>query len=323
MNSGEAREYMNWLGSKKEPFVFMIDFEIARPLVFRRDEAAANGLLFSFNGVGNFTSFQALRTSFRFTRQPVGFPEYKKAFDRVFRHLHEGNSYLVNLTFPTPIETDLTCTEILFGCPARYRLMLEGVCVVFSPETFITIRNRTISSHPMKGTIDASLKDAERLVLEDPKETAEHHTIVDLIRNDLSMVADSVRVKRFRYVERLTTNYKDLLQVSSEISGELPPNYHHRMGDILFTLLPAGSISGAPKKKTVEIIREAETGPRGYYTGVAGYFDGVGLDSTVLIRYLENTASGLLFRSGGGITVFSDPRKEYQELIDKVYVPVA
>src|SRR5690606_6983088 len=130
---------------------------------------------------------------------------------------------------------------------------------------------------PMKGTIDASLPDAETRILDDPKEKAEHITIVDLLRNDLSRVAKQVRVDSFRYVEAVRTHDKILLQVSSEISGLLPEAYPARLGEIFAQLLPAGSVSGAPKRKTVEIINRVETHDRGYFTGVFGYFDGKNL----------------------------------------------
>ena len=86
--------------------------------------------------------------------------------------------------------------------------------------------------------------------------------------------------------------------------------------------MPAGSISGAPKEKTVQIIQQAENQPRGYYTGVFGIFDGESLQSAVAIRFIEQTDNGLVFRSGGGITVQSDVQEEYRELIQKVYVPL-
>jgi para-aminobenzoate synthetase component 1 len=173
----------------------------------------------------------------------------------------------------------------------------------------------------MKGTIDASIEDAEKIILSDQKELAEHFTIVDLIRNDLSMVGIDTWVRKFRFIDHIKTNSKDLLQVSSEIEATLHQDYCNHIGDIIFTLLPAGSISGAPKKKTLEIINMAEPYPRGYYTGVAGVFDGQYLDSFVLIRYIENTEQGMVFKSGGGITYQSDAETEYRELIDKVYVP--
>ena len=95
-----------------------------------------------------------------------------------------------------------------------------------------------------------------------------------------------------------------------------------QIGAILASLLPAGSISGAPKEKTVQIIQQAENQPRGYYTGVFGIFDGESLQSAVAIRFIEQTDNGLVFRSGGGITVQSDVQEEYRELIQKVYVPL-
>jgi para-aminobenzoate synthetase component 1 len=136
------------------------------------------------------------------------------------------------------------------------------------------------------------------------------------------MVATGIRVNRFRYIDRLHTNRKDLLQVSSEISGILPVNFLSHLGEIIFALLPAGSVTGAPKEKTVQIIRDTETCDRGFYTGICGYFDGNSLDSAVMIRFIENTGSGMVFRSGGGVTALSNVVDEFRELIDKVYVPV-
>jgi para-aminobenzoate synthetase component 1 len=205
---------------------------------------------------------------------------------------------------------------------ARYKLLYRDKFVVFSPEIFVQIINGQIYSYPMKGTIDADIPGAKEILLNDEKEMAEHVTIVDLIRNDLSMHASDVRVEKFRYIDTLHTSNKKLLQASSRISGRLPEDYLSRLGDIIFSMLPAGSISGAPKPETLRIIREAEDGDRGYYTGIMGYFDGRDFDSAVLIRFIENREGELFYRSGGGITFLSDPEKEYQELIDKVYVPV-
>jgi len=102
----------------------------------------------------------------------------------------------------------------------------------------------------------------------------------------------------------------------------MPKGYRDRLGEIVFSLLPAGSVTGAPKGKTLAVIREAEKADRGYYTGICGSFDGNNLDSAVLIRFIENNNGILHFRSGGGITFLSEAIKEYQELLDKVYVPI-
>ncbi len=194
--------------------------------------------------------------------------------------------------------------------------------VFFSPECFVRFCNGRVSSFPMKGTIDASVRNAAEVILSDDKEHAEHLTIVDLIRNDLSKSVGNSRVDRFRYIDKIKTSNKNLLQVSSEISATLPDDYFEKLGSIIFAMLPAGSVSGAPKDRTLEIIRNAETGKRGYYTGVTGVFDGENLESSVNIRFIERNGSGYLFRSGGGITIYSKCENEYMEMLDKIYVPI-
>ena len=208
--------------------------------------------------------------------------------------------------------------------------------VCFSPETFVRIKGGRIYSYPMKGTLDASLPNAEKQLMEDRKEAAEHATIVDLIRNDLSRVAENVRVDKYRYIDVLHTNKGDILQTSSEISGRLPEDYPHHLGEILDAQLPAGSITGAPKDKTMQIIQEAEGYDRGFYTGIMGIYDQGELNSAVMIRFIEEEVfpsktenrmnyeaiRKLYFKAGGGITSKSDCRKEYEEVIQKIYLPI-
>jgi len=234
-----------------------------------------------------------------------------------------GNSYLLNLTFESPVETNLSLAGIYNLSHAPYKLLFKDRFVVFSPETFITIHDGFISSYPMKGTIDATLPDAEKTLLEDKKEHAEHNTIVDLIRNDLAMVSHDVVVEHFKYLQKVKTHRGELLQMSSKITGRLHENFKENLGDIILKLLPAGSISGAPKPKTIEIIQAAENYRRGYYTGVFGHFDGKNLHSAVMIRYIEQRNGKLYFKSGGGITSMSHAQSEYQELLQKIYVPVS
>jgi para-aminobenzoate synthetase component 1 len=313
----DAIRKMNEYGAMRVPFLFIVDFEMNKSVVLSSDEISNSKISFA---IGE-TEIAEIQKEIHFKIYPVEFEKYKEAFDHVVHQISLGNSYLTNLTFPTRIETNLSLEEIYTYSRARYKLLLEDEFVVFSPECFVKIENGIISSYPMKGTIDASIPSAEEIILADEKEMAEHITIVDLIRNDLSIVASDVHVEKFRYMEKLKTNKKSLLQVSSKIVGELKGNYHERLGDIIFSMLPAGSISGAPKKKTVEIIQNAEKLGRGFYTGVFGYYDGKNLDSAVMIRFIEQTPEGLVYRSGGGITFMSDANSEYQELIDKVYVP--
>ena len=204
---------------------------------------------------------------------------------------------------------------------AHYKLRYKDKFLCFSPEKFIQIQNNTIHTFPMKGTIDASVENAQEKILADEKERAEHIMVVDLLRNDLSMVALHVKVEKFRYLQSIEAGEKKLLQVSSHISGTLDENWQDELGTILQTLLPAGSISGAPKKSTVAIIEDVEKYERGFFSGVFGVFDGESLDSGVMIRFIEKSADGYVYKSGGGITLDSDVEREYEELQDKIYLP--
>ncbi len=319
----DAIDKMNELGKAKIPFLFIIDFLMQQPLVFRLNEIPSNISFTLKNFEYNNKRIAKLVEKIKLTKKPVDYSYYLTAFNKVIENLKYGNSYLINLTQPTKIRINLTLEQIYYSSSARYKLLFDDHFVVFSPEIFVQIIDGCIYSFPMKGTIDASIKDAANVILNDPKETAEHYTIVDLIRNDLSMVSKKVEVKRFRYIETINTNEKKLLQVSSEIKGQLPANYNENIGNIVFTLLPAGSVSGAPKQKTVEIINQVENYNRNYYTGVFGYFDGKNLDSGVMIRFIEKNGDDYIFKSGGGITLNSNPLAEYNELIDKVYVPIS
>jgi len=317
-----ARERMNRLGREGVPFLFIVDFDGARPIVLPLDEVDPAAILYDVNGRRNFDPPGAPIAPPRLRTTPIGYERYRRAFDLVQENLRAGNSYLLNLTFPTAIEVDAALGDIVLHARAPYRLWMRDELVVFSPECFVTIERGVIASHPMKGTIDAALPDAEARILADEKEFAEHVTIVDLIRNDLGIVSRGVAVERFRYVTRVRSAQGELLQVSSRITGRLDGDYPARIGDIVSALLPAGSVTGAPKKKTVEIIKAAEHYNRGYYTGVFGVFDGASLDSAVMIRFIERDGGSLVYKSGGGITIYSDPEAEYRELIDKVYVPI-
>ena len=312
---------MNKYGSDREPFLFIIDFDMKCPEIHKLGSVPA-GIRFSTPLFSNCKIGNTTGNSVILKKNPVDFSSYTKAFNIVQKHINLGNSYLLNLTFPTVIETDLTLENIYYSSVAMYKLLYHNKFVVFSPEIFVRIKNSEIKSFPMKGTINSSVKDAEKLLLTDEKEEAEHNTIVDLIRNDLSKVADNVEVTRYRYIDRIRLPGNELLQVSSEISGRLRNGYQDHLGDIIGRLLPAGSVTGAPKNKTVSIIRDSENYDRGWYTGIFGVFDGESLDSGVMIRFIENIDGKYFFKSGGGITSMSDPLKEYEELKSKVYVPV-
>ncbi len=317
----EIRHKMNIYGREGKPFFFAINFEQTEGL-FIDNPLQQTNVLFQFCGKGNAPEQEVIKKVSSFNYIPIPYSEYKKKFDIVHKGLKEGYSYLTNLTIKTPVSFNLTLEDIFFQSNASYKVLYPNMFVCFSPERFVKIEGKTISTNPMKGTIDANIPDAEQIILNDYKETAEHNTIVDLLRNDLSIIADNVRVNRFRYIDRIRTNKNDILQVSSEITGTLREENYLNYGDIIFGMLPAGSISGAPKEATRRIIQDAEKEPRGYYTGVCGYYDGNELDSAVIIRYIENDDSQYYFRSGGGITAYSNCEEEYKEVLEKIYLPI-
>ncbi|ATF74866.1 aminodeoxychorismate synthase component I [Pasteurella multocida] len=313
----------NQFGEQRQPFFFLIDFEQQQPIICPLAQAAELGLFFAIRGQQNVNwQTEMPHKPFELHKFPMSKAAYQHGFDLVQAELQKGNSYLLNLTYPTEINMNWRLEQVFQQTTAPYKLYYQDRFVCFSPECFVNIHHNQIYTYPMKGTIDATLPEAEKRLLDSDKERQEHYTIVDLMRNDLATVAENVEVTRFRYVEKIQTQKGAILQTSSEIRGDLADNWQARIGTMLATLLPAGSISGAPKEKTVQIIQAAEQQPRGYYTGIFGLFDGESLQSAVAIRFIEQVGEKLIFRSGGGITILSDLEDEYQELIQKVYVPV-
>ena len=324
---------INILAKENEPFLFVISYDGDDAYVSRLTDIDPQFCMYDFEGISNIagcdTNNSPLPSTIRWEVDTPAYEDYAHSFNIVKSNMLAGNSYLANLTCRVPIRCNLSIYDIFAHSKGKYKLLLRGEkkqgkrFVCFSPESFLRIRNGRIYSYPMKGTIDASLPNAGQELINDKKEAAEHATIVDLIRNDLSRVATDVRVDKYRYIDTLYTNKGDILQTSSEISGLLPDNYSEHLGEIIAAQLPAGSITGAPKKKTIEIINEAEGYDRGFYTGVMGIFSNGELNSAVMIRFVEEDKQGIVFKAGGCITAKSDCRKEFEEVLQKIYLPIA
>lgn len=367
----EIIDKINRLASQDESFLFVINYQGDKAFIRQLSDINPEECLFDFEGRGNLShawkeTLKEETSETTWQIEPPLYEDYERSFNIVKSNIMAGNSYLTNLTNRVPVSCNLSLEEIFHRAKGKYKLLLrrkrtqaedkahlkeENIeenltpFVCFSPETFVRIKGGRIYSYPMKGTLDASLPNAEKLLMEDRKEAAEHATIVDLIRNDLSRVAEDVRVDKYRYVDVLHTNKGNILQTSSEISGRLPEDYPHHLGEILDAQLPAGSITGAPKDKTMQIIQEAEGYDRGFYTGIMGIYDQGELNSAVMIRFIEEETSPvdfeadgeknfkanagkkpkesrkLYFKAGGGITSKSDCRREYEEVIQKIYLP--
>ncbi len=265
-------------------------------------------------------------------RAPDNWGEYVGWFDRVQEQLRLGNSYEVNLTYRQalrstvdPVTAYLRLRDIN---PAPYAGFLQhrGVRVLSSsPERFATIdRHRWVETKPIKGTTprgDTPEEDERHrhALATDPRFRAENLMIVDLLRNDLSMVCEpgTVTVPALMQVE----SYASVHQLVSTVRGHLRPG----IGTVqaLRALFPAGSMTGAPKLRTMQIIADVETTPRGVYAGALGWVSGDGrADLGVVIRTLVATPGpeqdwGYLLGTGGGITVRSDAQSEYDETLWK------
>jgi para-aminobenzoate synthetase component 1 len=297
---------------------FLIDFD---GNIFVDDIKNLKNIYFSFPSFQLLPSKKPKFKKFILKKYPISFEKYQKAFNEVIEEIKKGNTYLLNLTFPTKIETNLNLLTIFYYANAPFKLYFKDKFICFSPERFVKIKNNKIYTYPMKGTIEADIPNAKEKILTDIKEMAEHTMVVDLLRNDLGIIGKKVKVNKFRFIDKIKAGNKELFQVSSEIEAEVN-NWQKNWLELILKMLPAGSISGTPKKKTVEIIKRVEGYKRGFYTGIFGITDEkTFLDSAVIIRYIEKRDKELIYKSGGGITIDSNVKNEYDELINKVYIP--
>ncbi len=314
---------MNRLATLNEPFLFVVDYQVKRCFVESLSEIDPVECLYQIGDIQNSWKYVENETDrVEWQVGHLSMPTYKRSFDLVKKHLNLGDSYLLNLTCQVPVKTNLSLQSIFSRTKAKHKLWIKDTFVCFSPETFVQIKDGEISSFPMKGTIDATEENAFKRLIDNEKESAEHATIVDLIRNDLSIEATNVRVEKYRYIDEILTNNGKILQTSSKIVGRLKNGWQSRIGEILFSQLPAGSITGAPKKKTVEIITEAENYDRGFYTGVMGVYQNGMVDSAVMIRFIEEKEEQKYYKAGGGITAKSRLEDEYNEVNQKIYLPL-
>ena len=238
-------------------------------------------------------------------------PDYLGSIEQAQELLRAGESYEVCLTDTFTAEaTGDIYRQLREHNPAPYaaHLIFEGVEVASaSPERFLTVRGREVEAKPIKGTIAA---DQDPALLDDDKTRAENLMIVDLLRNDLSRVCEpgTVRVPRLMQVE----SYARVHQLVSTITGQL------REGctavDAVRATFPPGSMTGAPKLRTCEIIDRLETSPRGVYSGALGYFGFDGqADLSVVIRTAVRAGNTVTVGAGGAIVLASDPESELAE----------
>ncbi|HZY72982.1 MAG TPA: aminodeoxychorismate synthase component I [Edaphobacter sp.] len=252
--------------------------------------------------------------------------DYSEKIERIKQYILAGETYQVNFTNRVSVITEIdpgtAFTNLLRQQPVAYSAFLniaEHHILSLSPELFFRIEKGRIVTRPMKGTMDRGLDATEDTqaalrLQNDGKNRCEHVMIVDLLRNDLGRVCamGSVQVDDLFSIER----YETLLQMTSTVSGTLRPGLTYY--DIFKGMFPSGSITGAPKIRTMQIIRELEKEPRGVYTGSIGYMSPDGSSAfNVAIRTLDLCKGHAYMGVGGGIVADSNPRDEYNECLLK------
>lgn len=254
-------------------------------------------------------------------------PWYRRAFDQVQARLHAGDSYEVNLTArfrgpgpgdPWQVLDRLRSTNAapFSGLVAHDVDGARGWLVSSSPEQYLHLSGRHLRTRPIKGTGPRGATPAEDAALaeqlrRDPKIRAENLMITDLLRNDVAQVSEpgSVHVPELMAVEA----HPSVHQVVTTVAGTLQP--HVGTVAAVRALFPPGSMTGAPKLRTVQIIEQTEATPRGVYSGAWGRISPDGADLAVVIRSLTTAGSGTWeWGTGGGITVDSDVESEWAEL---------
>lgn len=241
-------------------------------------------------------------------------------------HIHEGDIFQIVLSnrLSAPFEGSLFNTYRVLRTvnPSPYMFYFSGTDVEVagaSPETLVKLHNGELTTFPLAGTrprgaTPAQDKALETELLADTKELAEHNMLVDLGRNDLGKVSrfGTVEVAKLHSIER----FSHVMHIGSTVRGEIRDDKD--AFDVIEAVLPAGTLSGAPKIRACQLISELENDKRGIYGGAIGYIDFTGnADMCIAIRLVYKKNGTVFVRSGAGIVADSDPDKEYQECINK------
>lgn len=246
--------------------------------------------------------------------------------EKAKHHIREGDIFQIVLSnrLSAPFEGSLLNTYRVLRTinPSPYMFYFSGTDVEVagaSPETLVKLENGILHTFPLAGTrprgkTDAEDKRLEAELLADEKELAEHNMLVDLGRNDLGKISKfgTVEVEKLHSIER----YSHVMHIGSTVRGEIGDGYDAL--DAIEAVLPAGTLSGAPKLRACQLIGELENNKRGIYGGAIGYIDFTGnMDTCIAIRIAYKKNGKVFVRSGAGIVADSVPEKEYEECLNK------
>ncbi len=252
--------------------------------------------------------------------------DFLKAVEKSKRYIEEGDiiQVVISQRFSKRLETDPVNVYRAIRAinPSPYLFYLdfgEIKLIGSSPEILVTVKDKKILTKPIAGTRPrGKTEEEDRILMEellnDEKEKAEHLMLVDLARNDVGKVAEtgSVKVDRFMYIEK----YSHVMHIVSDVSGVIKEGLHPV--DVLKSVFPVGTVSGAPKVRAMQIIEELEPEKRGVYAGAVGYISFNGnLDTAIAIRTAIVRNDEIFIQAGAGIVADSIPEKEYEETVNK------
>ena len=252
--------------------------------------------------------------------------EFCSMVEKAKHHIREGDIFQIVLSnrLAAPFEGSLLNTYRVLRTinPSPYMFYFSGTDVEVagaSPETLVRLENGVLHTFPLAGTrprgkTDEEDMELEKELLKDEKELAEHNMLVDLGRNDLGKISrfGTVQVEKFHSIER----FSHVMHIGSTVRGEIRDGCDAL--DAVEAVLPAGTLSGAPKIRACQLIGELENNKRGIYGGAIGYIDFTGnMDTCIAIRIAYKKNGRVFVRSGAGIVADSVPEKEYQECINK------
>ena len=251
---------------------------------------------------------------------------YCEMVESAKRHIYDGDIFQIVLSnrLSAPFEGSLLNTYRVLRTinPSPYMFYFSGTDVEVagaSPETLVKLENGVLHTFPLAGTrprgkTEAEDKALEQELLADEKELAEHNMLVDLGRNDLGKISKfgTVEVEKLHSIER----YSHVMHIGSTVRGEIRDDKDAL--DAIEAVLPAGTLSGAPKIRACQLIGELENNKRGIYGGAIGYIDFTGnMDTCIAIRIAYKKNGKVFVRSGAGIVADSDPEKEFEECLNK------
>ena len=252
--------------------------------------------------------------------------EYCAMVEKAKRHIHEGDIFQIVLSnrLSASFEGSLLNTYRILRTinPSPYMFYFAGTDVEVagaSPETLVKLEDGVLHTFPLAGTrprgkTEEEDKRLEAELLADEKELAEHNMLVDLGRNDLGKISKfgTVEVEKLRSIER----YSHVMHIGSTVRGDIADGYDAL--DAIEAVLPAGTLSGAPKIRACQLIGDLENNKRGIYGGAIGYIDFTGnMDTCIAIRIAYKKNGKVFVRSGAGIVADSVPEKEYEECLNK------